>query len=600
MIVLSKLEHHLRRISCARFRAATRDAILDANEGDYQPLKYLFSLARFPVEPEEFLLGADYLNLKGQVYPKVLEAFIELNSGKYIEGILVGSIGSAKTTLAIWSTAYQLYLISCLKSPQKIFGLDTSSEIVVIFQSLNTSLAKAVDYARFKRLVQQSKYFTTHFMFDKRILSELRFPHNIIVKPISGADTGAIGQNTIGGIIDELNYMVIIEKSKSSIDGGTYNQAVALYNSIARRRKSRFMSGGFMPGLLCLVSSKRYPGEFTDKKLLEAKEDPTIFVYDKRVWDIKPEGTYTMGWMDVYIGSLSQKAYIIKDPDDPKYLEPEYIVQVPLEYRAEFEDDIIGALRDIAGVGTLARYPFMLNVEKVSRCFGVVSNVFSTEVTELAPGTLSILLKTLKDKSIPRWVHIDLGVTNDACGLAIGHVPGFKSMVRVVGKLTEIELLPIIRFDGLLRITPPRGDEIQFHKVREILYLLRDKGLNIKWVTFDSYQSVDSIQLLRQKGFVTGMQSVDRTDTAYVMTKSAFYDGRIEAPTHERCLLEFLSLEKDNKTGKVDHPPNFSKDVSDGVSGVVYGLSTRREVWAMYGVPIRSDFADSKSSVPVD
>jgi hypothetical protein len=96
------------------------------------------------------------------------------------------------------------------------------------------------------------------------------------------------------------------------------------------------------------------------------------------------------------------------------------------------------------------------------------------------------------------------------------------------------------------------------------------------------------------------MQSVDRTDTAYVMTKSAFYDGRIEAPTHERCLLEFLSLEKDNKTGKVDHPPNFSKDVSDGVSGVVYGLSTRREVWAMYGVPIRSDFADSKSSVPVD
>jgi hypothetical protein len=39
--------------------------------------------------------------------------------------------------------------------------------------------------------------------------------------------------------------------------------------------------------------------------------------------------------------------------------------------------------------------------------------------------------------------------------------------------------------------------------------------MNLKWISFDSYQSADSMQLLRQKGFVTGTLSMDRTSLAY-------------------------------------------------------------------------------------
>ena len=61
----------------------------------------------------------------------------ELNSGKYVEAVLTGAIGTGKSTIALFTTAYQLYVLSCLKDPHELFNLDPSSEIVFAFQSLN-------------------------------------------------------------------------------------------------------------------------------------------------------------------------------------------------------------------------------------------------------------------------------------------------------------------------------------------------------------------------------------------------------------------------------------------------------------------------------
>jgi hypothetical protein len=98
---------------------------------------------------------------------------------------------------------------------------------------------------------------------------------------------------------------------------------------------------------------------------------------------------------------------------------------------------------------------------------------------------------------------------------------------------------------------------------------------------------VDSIQLLRQKGFTTGTYSMDATSTAYDFTKSAFYDGRIKAPVHDKALSEMVRLQRNPQTGLIDHPPNFSKDCSDAVAGVVFGLTYRREIWVRHQVPMR-------------
>jgi len=126
------------------------------------------------------------------------------------------------------------------------------------------------------------------------------------------------GQNIISAIIDEINFMEVTEKSRKSIDGGTYNQALALYNSISRRRKSRFMSKGRLPGMVCIVSSKRYPGQFTDGKEAEAEQQvqetgtSNIYVCDKTIWQVKP-WEFSGNSFKLFVGDESRKPRILKN-----------------------------------------------------------------------------------------------------------------------------------------------------------------------------------------------------------------------------------------------------------------------------------------------
>jgi hypothetical protein len=188
-----------------------------------------------------------------------------------------------------------------------------------------------------------------------------------------------------------------------------------------------------------------------------------------------------------------------------------------------------------------------------------------------------------RDQDMPRFVHIDLGLTGDAAGIACGYVPGF---VRVQRTKVDSEPLPKIRLDFTLRVKPPKNDEIQFHKIRALIYKLRELGLNIQWVSYDSYQSVDSIQILRQKFFWTGTTSMDVTPLPYEVTKSAFYDGRVEAPEDAQAVKELISLERDPIKGKIDHPPAGSKDVADAVAGVIYGLTMQKRTWVDHGISL--------------
>jgi hypothetical protein len=139
--------------------------------------------------------------------------------------------------------------------------------------------------------------------------------------------------------------------------------------------------------------------------------------------------------------------------------------------------------------------------------------------------------------------------------------------------------------------------EIEFENIRKLFYALREQGVNLKWISFDSYQSTDSMQILRQKGFITGPVSMDKTTLPYEVIKTAFYDGRVTAPKHEKALSEIIRLERNPQTGLIDHPPNFSKDCADAVAGVVYGLTYRRELWARHGVPINQKLAEMARAV---
>ena len=538
-----------------------------------------------PASIREFVESRQFLDAKSIIWPEVMTALEELfdPGSPYTEAVLTGGIGTAKTTIALYGIAYGVYCLSVMHRPHEHFGsaLDPTTEIVFVLQNLSATLAKQVDYARFRAMIEKSYYFRNHFPNDRNIESEMRFPKRIVVRPISGEHTAALGSNVIGGIIDEVNFMEIIEKSKRSMDGGTYNQAVENYQTIARRRESRFMDQGKLYGMLFLVSSKRYPGQFTDRKEDEAKRNPHIYVYNRRIWEVKPRGAYSEETFRVFVGDTTRQARFVAPEEVVDDDDAHLLVDVPIDFRHSFEEDMMASVRDICGMPTRSRWPFIFNVERMNVCFGRVPSILDREECDFVDRVVRMYRGRLRDLDKPRHVHLDLALTSDSAGVACGYVSRF---IEVPRGSVDVEVLPVIHFDFILEVRPPIGGEIEMENIRVLLYRLKAKGLPILWVTADQYQSADTIQILRHHEFITGVRSVDVSALPYDVTKQALMDGRLMLPTHAKALHEFAHLERDPAKDKVDHPPMGSKDCADAVAGVVYELTTHAAIWVEHGV----------------
>ena len=178
--------------------------------------------------------------------------------------------------------------------------------------------------------------------------------------------------------------------------------------------------------------------------------------------------------------------------------------------------------------------------------------------------------------------HIDVGVSEDAAGLAVGHITGYKLMPSSkyfnarTNEFVEVKDMkaPIYQIDGVLRISSPPNGEVDMALLRDLILDLRGR-LNLKWVTLDSYQSTMLIQSFRRSKIKSGVLSVDKSMDPYMEVKQAIKDERLLIPHHEVLLRELRELER--KDTKIDHVPNGSKDCSDAVAGVVHILR-RKEV----------------------
>ena len=196
----------------------------------------------------------------------------------------------------------------------------------------------------------------------------------------------------------------------------------------------------------------------------------------------------------------------------------------------------------------------------------------------------------------PRFIHIDLALTGDSVGIAMGHTSGIVQHKKINDYgIIEEKKDPFIIIDFMLRIKPPSGSEIDFSKIRAFVLYLQKCGYQIDKVSFDDWQSRDSRQILEKNGFATATVSMDRSDSQYKVLRGAFFDRRIGVYKYEPFIGEVLDLEYDSQAHKVDHPIKASsannglngkgaKDVADAVCGVVWACTT--EEYAHETVPL--------------
>jgi hypothetical protein len=461
-------------------------------------------------------------------------------------------------------------------------------------------LSKKILFDPLLSMIASSRYFIDNFPFNKQVTSELQFPKQIYVLPVSGSEMSTLGLDCFGGIMSEINYFDVVSNSKQLTMRGqedtTYDQATSAYTNLIQRLKNRFQTFGKIPGLLILDSAVHYPGDFLDKKVQEATWDSQIHVVRHAIWDTMSADRFSGKKFLVEVGTLDRNSRIIESKE---FALPEAdLLEVPEEYRSDFERDIESALRDFAGRATGHRRAFMPFKESVVDAYTVYDAYYNenTLFTEesfilndyfVGPWEWDLLInknymkQIAFDKNASFVMHMDLGISKDCVGLAVGHIQEYKSLPstsfysKESNDFTEVLNMdaPVICIDGMLQIRPPQGGEIDVDMLRGFMFYLCDL-LNMKIVTMDTYQNVSFIQGLRKLKVRSGPLSTVTTPIPFMELKSAYIEGRIIHQKHDIYINELLFLEFDPKKQRVDHKEGVStKDVSDAIAGVVHILT---------------------------
>lgn len=561
-----------------------------------------------PVTPQQFLEDEHYFGHVGSsIWPSWTDTLHRAMhpKGGVSELILTGAIGIGKTTIALIIIAYRIYLLSCLRDPYDYYGQARINRFY--FGLYNVYRYKADEmYLKLKEALNQSPFFQQSFPSNNRKKDVLEFPRNTSV--ISGAsELESLGENLIACHLSEVNFMRAGREDQLS-------QAWKLYRNVTRRIKSRFMFSGSTPGIVILDSSRKSHTDMLEEHLEEVRGDPSTLICEGAIWDFRPSRYYSGVTFRVAIGTERAESRILETDEAEDELE---VIEVPAEYRKDFDEDIDGALRDIAGRATHAVSPFMPSPALITAAedpevvhpFTRESICVSTlDTNELEEYLVREKLVTIhrgryaprRGRGKLRFAHMDLSRSQDPTGFAMGYI---EDIVRlpyesISGDVQAIIPLPVIRIEMMLQIQPPPKGEIDYGKLRRFLAALRDMGFDFGRITFDGFQSVDMQQILRRAGFRVGQQSVDRAPcVAYQELRSAVTEQRVRWYHYPPFVREVTRLQR-NEKGKVDHPHGGSKDVADCVAGVIW-LCQHDELAMGEKDPVASGTPGHTNLVPV-
>jgi hypothetical protein len=361
---------------------------------------------------------------------------------------------------------------------------------------------------------------------------------------------------------------------------------------------------GPRPGVICISAQTRYKGDFTDRRVEQIrknKEKGVIWFREAR-YEVMPQEKFCGDKFKILVGTDEYPTRIIAEQSKNYTLPPNaQIKEIPTEYFEDFQRDPEYALREVCGISTNAITPFIAQRQKIYEAvtpwkerellpWTTQNNYKLNEYSSLnEKGMPTMLADNIPQDGKPRFVHVDLSVVQDRCGIAVCHIDGYNT----VGE----EKLPYFVVDWVVTLEPDSINQVDVAEVRRWIVDLKLKyGVNLARVSYDGFQSVETIQQLRKLGINAFNVSVDKTLEPYENVKSAFYSNRIAIPDNDLLKAEFsaleLNLNANGGKGKVDHTPIIGKDACDAVTGAIYNASLSGDA------KVNAGFAQRQSSRP--
>jgi len=548
---------------------------------------------------EDHYLGYATKNLKN-IYPGWIEPIKNIlrYNDKYIS-VLTGAIGVGKTSVVCqFCVPYILYRLMLLKDPWDYFEKAPAGKMEVSFFNLTKSLSGSRGFSYLQNALIHSPWFlknggvirgTTNKYLDLPLFKwSMASPYS--------KGFGSVGGNVIIGIMDEVD-------AQNESDGQK-KRVLQAYDATSRRFESRFVKDGASIGRMFLVSSKQDELSFLDLFIEEMKASEKVQIYDKAQWEIFPQENYSGNMFPVIVGDAYTPPRIIEENERIKCLqEGMRVVDIPVEHKFDFERDMIGSLRDFAGIAVrgLRRHKLFSSERFIKECFDkdkedpMIDITFEVGLDDELPWMRFIDLNKIR---IPidrrRYLHLDISISGDAMAIASSVVSDFVDIdIEQQEGTFERQRMPIIETDFIIRIKARAGDRIPLHCMRRFVLDLKSAGLNIVSFTSDLLlASEDTIQILNKAHIHAEYFSVDKILQPYIDLRNLIYEHRWVCHFHPILFFELKHLELDKDKNKIDHPDKVkdielikgggyrdmvmmgSKDMSDAVAGSVYQCLT--------------------------
>lgn len=577
-----------------------------------------------PVDIETFLHDPNYLGKgltdeegKFTVFPYWVETLKKifpdpLQPAAYNTVALTGAIGLGKSFEAVLIGLYELYRMLCLKDPYVYYGMQPIDKITFAFMNITLDASKGVAWDKCQQLLQASPWFMSKGTVTGTVNQVWNPPKGIEL--IAGSlSRHIIGRAVFWAFFDEVSFQPNQDVAKQK------EKAKTLVNTAYARMQSRFMKGEKNPTVLVLASSKRTEQSYMET-FIEAKkkqESKNTLVVDEPQWVIRTDkdspNKFKVAVGNKFLASevlpLNCTEKDIKLAQDRGFT----IIDVPMGYYENFIDDIEIALTDIAGISTSSSNRYISGPRLSTIKNSELKNAFTKDIIEVGDAKEDsaqywdfFILDNIPQKirQMPLYIHMDMSVNGDKTGIAGVFQTGKKPPKD--GQPASKDMLYTLGFS--VSVKAPKGHQVSYEKNRNFIYWLKEQGFNIKGISTDTFQSVDTGQQLSARGYNYCVISVDRVDTDHVCKpyqylRSTIYEERLSVYESNLLTEELLGLERDNNSGKIDHSPTGinSKDTADALCGAIWNASQHADQFAFeYGEDLDASVQATLSNDTMD
>jgi hypothetical protein len=406
-----------------------------------------------------------------------------------------------------------------------------------------------------------------------------------------------IGEDVIFYNLSELNFM-------------NYDTAWGKLNDALTRFASRFKHMVDFFGHVIIDTSAQGDDSISDyfDSVADQKFPGQVMQFRTCQWEAK-EALYHYSRHEhfkVYKGDSVHQPFIVSETRPIMAdMDLDRFIEVPIDFRPEFESDIYQALQDLAGVSTNSTDRFFPNPENLLKCFKLPMysrDVIKIDFNDPSDKLIYHLNRYLQDIPTDRilYIHYDIGVTGDNTGLAITYFDHWNYYDRVDEKGRRFKL-PYFKVPVAIGINRYQGQETPIYKLEEFIFDI-SKNYEIGYFSADQFASRQLLQDLEREKIKNRYLSVDRSTEPYIFLKSQSNLGLVEYPMNEVLKGEVSDLRQSG--AKIDHTATGSKDISDAVCGSLYScyldLDNACKLSNKYKIDIYSESLKQRSESPMD